>query len=198
MSTIMSDVIERKKALRKELRARRRQFAADLPREVSALVFNRPPRAVLDLVPQGATIGLYRADPGEAPAGGYIRYFWENGHPIALPRITTLAEDMTFRLHTDPMGESDLEEGPLGLRQPSTDAERVEPDVLLMPLVGFTTTGERLGQGGGFYDRYLAAHPNVVAIGMAWDVQEVPDLPLEPHDMKLTAIITQTRVLGPF
>lgn len=194
----MSDVIERKKALRKELRARRRQFAADLPKEVSALVFNRPPGRVLELVPEGATIGLYRSDPGEAPSAGYIRYFWEHGHAIALPRITTLAEEMTFRRHTDPMGESNLVEGPLGLRQPDADAELVEPQVLLMPLVGFTATGERLGQGGGFYDRYLAAHPGVIAIGMAWDCQEVDDLPLEPHDQQLSAIITQTRVLGPF
>jgi 5-formyltetrahydrofolate cyclo-ligase len=194
----MSDVIERKKALRKELRNRRRQFAADLPKEVSALVFNRPPGRLLDLVPEGATIGLYRSDPGEAPSAGYIRYFWEHGHTIALPRITTLAEEMTFRLHTDPMGESNLVEGPLGLRQPAEDAEIIEPQVLLMPLVGFTATGERLGQGGGFYDRYLAVHPGVIAIGMAWDVQEVDDLPLEPHDMRLSAIITQTRVLGPF
>lgn len=194
----MTDVIERKKALRKELRARRRQYAADLPREVSALVFNRPPGRVLELVPEGATIGLYRSDPGEAPSAGYIRYFWEHGHAIALPRITTLAEEMTFRRHTDPMGESNLVEGPLGLRQPDADAELVEPEVLLMPLVGFTATGERLGQGGGFYDRYLAAHPGVIAIGMAWDVQEVDDLPLEPHDQRLSAIITPTRVLGPF
>jgi 5-formyltetrahydrofolate cyclo-ligase len=194
----MTDVITRKKALRKELRARRRAFAAALPKEVSALVFNRPPGAVLDMVPEGATIGLYRADPGEAPSGGYIRFFHERGHPIALPRITTLAEPMTFHLHTDPFGESDLEEGPLGLRQPAAAAPMVQPDVLLMPLVGFTATGERLGQGGGFYDRYLAAHPAIVTMGMAWDVQEVDELPLEPHDMPLAAIITPTRVLGPF
>lgn len=194
----MTDVILAKKALRKELRARRNAFAASLPREVSALVFNRPPGRALELIPEGASIGLYRSDPGEAPSAGYIRFFYELGHPIALPRITTLAEDMTFRLHTDPFGESDLEEGPLGLRQPRSDAELVVPDVLLMPLVGFTATGERLGQGGGFYDRYLAANQDTIAIGMAWDVQEVPELPLEPHDMKLAAIITPTRVLGPF
>lgn len=194
----MTDVISAKKALRKELRAKRRDFAATLPREVSALVFNRPPGRALELIPEGASIGLYRSDPGEAPSAGYIRFFYELGHPIALPRITTLAEEMTFRLHTDPFGESDLEEGPLGLRQPRSDAEVVEPDVLLMPLVGFTATGERLGQGGGFYDRYLASHQDTIAIGMAWDVQEVPELPLEPHDMKLAAIITPTRVLGPF
>ena len=74
----------------------------------------------------------------------------------------------------------------------------VLPEVLFIPLVGFTASGDRLGQGGGYYDRYLAAHPETIAIGMAWDVQEVPELPTELHDMRLSAIVTPTRVLGPF
>lgn len=198
MSRLMSDVTDSKKALRKELRALRKRYAEELPREVSALVFNRPPSPVLDLIPEGAVIGLYRSDPGEARSAGYIRFFFERGHTIALPRIVGLGRPMTFHRHTDPFGETDLEEGPLGLRQPRADAEELVPDALLMPLVGFTARGDRIGQGGGFYDRYLAEHPGTIAIGMAWDVQEVPELPLEPHDMKLNAIVTNTRVLGPF
>jgi 5-formyltetrahydrofolate cyclo-ligase len=192
------EIAFRKKTLRTELRRKRREHAAGLPPQVSALVFNRPPAQIVKLVPEGATIGLYRSDPGEAPSGGYTRFFFERGHPIALPRVTTLDKPMEFRLHTDPYEESDLESGPLGLRQPGTGAPIVVPDVLFMPLVGFTAAGDRLGQGGGYYDRHLAAHPQTVALGMAWDIQEVPNLPLEGHDMRLTAIITPTRVLGPF
>lgn len=194
----MTDITDRKALLRNDLRARRRAFAAELPRAVSALVFRQPPAPVLALVPPGATIGLYRADPGEAPAGSYARYFFEHGHSLALPRVTKLAEPMRFHLHSDPFEESDLEPGPMGLRQPSGNLPEVVPDVLFMPLVGFTTQGERLGQGGGFYDRWLAAHPQTVAIGMAWDMQEVDELPIEDHDMPLSAIVTPTRVLGPF
>ena len=194
----MSDIVELKKQLRTELRRKRVAHAAALPAEVSALVFNRPPGPVLDLVPVNATIGLYRSDTGEAPSAGYIRFFFERGHPIALPRVTTLDKPMEFRLHTDPYEESDLEAGVWGLRQPRVDAPVVVPEVLFMPLIGFTTKGDRLGQGGGYYDRYLAAHPQTVAIGMAWDVQEVPELPTELHDMRLSAIVTPTRVLGPF
>jgi 5-formyltetrahydrofolate cyclo-ligase len=194
----MTDIAAHKAALRKDLRDRRRTFAATLAPQVSALVFNRPPRPLLEMVPQGATIGLYRADPGEAPTASYTRFFFEAGHPIALPRVTTLAEPMRFHLHTDPFAESDLVAGPLGLRQPAGDLPEVIPDVLFMPLVGFTMRGERLGQGGGFYDRWLAEHPQTLAIGMAWDMQEVAYLPLEDHDMSLSAIITPTRILGPF
>jgi 5-formyltetrahydrofolate cyclo-ligase len=191
-------VIERKKQLRDELRRKRKEHAAALPSEVSALVFNRPAGQVLDLVPEGATVGLYRSDEGEAPSRGSIRFFFERGNTIALPRVTTLDKPMEFRLHTDPYEESDLESGVWGLRQPGVNAPVLVPDVLFMPLVGFTAQGDRLGQGGGYYDRYLAAHPRTVAICMAWDIQEVPELPIELHDMRLSAIVTPTRVLGPF
>jgi 5-formyltetrahydrofolate cyclo-ligase len=194
----MSDIAELKKQLRTELRRKRVEHAAALPTEVGALVFHRPPGAVLELVPEGATIGLYRSDAGEAPSRGYIKFFFERGHPIALPRVTTLDQPMEFRRHTDPHEESDLEAGVWGLRQPGAGAPVVTPEVLFMPLVGFTAKGDRLGQGGGYYDRYLAAHPQTVAIGMAWDVQEVPELPTELHDIRLSAIVTPTRVLGPF
>lgn len=193
----MADISEQKTTLRTALRQARLEHAAALPREVNALVFNRPPRPVLDLVPEGATIGLYRAAEGEARTAGYIRFFFEAGHPVALPRVGG-GRTMTFHRHTDPYEESDLVPGRLGLLQPEAQAPVVEPAVLFVPLVGFTATGERLGQGGGFYDRYLLDHPDVIAIGMAWDVQEVPELPLAAHDMPLTAIVTPTRVLGPF
>src|SRR5690606_18221701 len=98
----------------------------------------------LEQVPEGATIGLYRSDPSEAPSAAYIRFFFERGHQIALPRVTTLAKPMEFRFHSDPYEESDLEGGPLGLRQPGTAAQIVIPDVLFMPLVGFTARGDRL------------------------------------------------------
>jgi 5-formyltetrahydrofolate cyclo-ligase len=192
------EIAERKKQLRDRLRRARLEHAAALPPEVSALVFSRPPAPVLELVPENATVGMYRSAAGEAPSGGYTRFFFERGHQIALPRVTTLDKPMEFRLHTDPYAESDLESGVWGLRQPREDAPVVVPEVLFMPLVGFTAKGDRLGQGGGYYDRHLAAHPQTVAIGMAWDIQEVDELPTELHDMRLSAIVTPTRVLGAF
>jgi 5-formyltetrahydrofolate cyclo-ligase len=192
------DIAQEKKDLRKRLRKARREHAAALAPEVSALVFKRPPAAVLDMVPAGATIGLYRADPGEAPASSYARFFTQAGHAIALPRVVRLETPMSFHLHTDPFGESDLEEGPMGLMQPPADAPVVVPEVLIMPLVGFTERGERMGQGGGFYDRWLAAHPGTITIGLAWDVQKVDALPMHEHDIPLRAIVTPTRLYGPF
>ena len=194
----MTDPVALKKDIRNRLRKERRAFSDSLPDAMRALVFNRPPAAIVAMVPKGATIGLYRADPGEAPASGYAKFFLERGHTIALPWLVDLQTPMIFRVHTDPYAESDLAKGYFGLMQGTEDAPVVEPDVLFMPLVAFTSRGERLGQGGGFYDKWLGAHPDVTRIGVAWDMQEVAELPVEPHDMNLTAIVTPTRVLGPF
>ena len=67
-----------------------------------------------------------------------------------------------------------------------------------MPLLGFTDRGERIGYGGGHYDRWLARNEPLAAIGLAWDCQLVEELPTEPHDRQLTAVITPTRLYGPF
>jgi 5-formyltetrahydrofolate cyclo-ligase len=189
---------EQKKKIRNRLRKARVEHAASLPPEVSALVFHRPPQAVLDLIPHDAVIGLYRADPGEAPANAYAKFFLERGHTIALPWLVDLQTPMIFRRHTDPYGESDLAKGYFNLMQGSENAPEVVPDVLFMPLVAFTADGHRLGQGGGFYDKWLGAHPGTIRFGLAWDMQEVPELPIEPHDMHLTGVITPTRLIGPF
>lgn len=187
-----------KAALRSELRAMRKEHAASLPEAMRGLVFRHPPAQLLEKIAPDATIGLYRATQGEAPAAAYAGFFHERGHTIALPRITTLNSPMTFHVHTDPFGDSDLVEGPMKLLQPAADAPQVLPQVLLMPLVGFTASGERLGQGGGFYDRWLAENPGTIAIGMAWDCQLVETLPTEPHDVTLDAVVTPTRFYGPF
>lgn len=73
----------------------------------------------------------------------------------------------------------------------------VVPDVVLVPCVGFTTSGYRLGYGGGYFDRWLAQHPHVTAIGVAWAIAEIADgdfVP-EPHDQPLTLIVTERGVV---
>ncbi len=187
-----------KPALRKALREARRAHVAALDPRVRALVLMRPPAALTAMVPPDATIGLYVAVPGEAPASGYARHFHEAGHTIALPWFGAADGAMEFRRWASPHLDELLEPGPYGMAQPAADAPLVVPDVLFVPLVGFTAGGARLGQGGGHYDRWLAAHPKVQAIGLAWDCQLVDTLPHEPHDRPLTAVVTPTRLFGPF
>ena len=60
-----------------------------------------------------------------------------------------------------------------------------------MPLLAFDATGHRLGYGGGYYDRTLAAHPGVPAIGIAYAAQRVAHVPAGPHDQPLQAIFSE-------
>jgi 5-formyltetrahydrofolate cyclo-ligase len=73
------------------------------------------------------------------------------------------------------------------------DGDAVEPDVVVVPCVGFTAAGHRLGYGGGYYDRWLAAHGHVVAVGVAWSSAEIElaTFAAEPHDVPLAFIVTE-------
>ncbi len=190
--------MQEKDSLRKQLRAKRRKHAESLPESMRGLVFRHPPASLLAMIPEGAIIGIYRSMPFEAPTISYAKYLYENGFSLSLPRFKTRNAAMEFAVFQDPFQESDLEVGPFGLMQPRQEAERLTPDLLIMPLVGFTERGERLGQGGGHYDRWLSRHPGTPAFGLAWDAQLCNDIPTEPHDIPLDAVITPTRFYGPF
>ena len=193
----MTEPVNEKARLRAMLRRARVAHEAALPDAVRALLFMRPPAALVELVPAGAVVSVYHPTRGEAPALGYARWFAERGHRIALPWFAARGAEMAFREWGNPYDEGTLVPDPYGAMQPAADAAELVPQVAICPLVGFTADGRRLGQGGGYYDRFLARTPGVVAIGIAWDCQLVEDLPSEPHDMPLRAVITPTRFYGP-
>lgn len=188
--------VDDKTTLRARLRNLRRTHVSELPASMHALLFLRPPSPLVALAPEGATVGLYHATPLEAPSRSYAKFFLEHGRTLALPRFADRQAPMEFRAWTDPFADADLETGPFGIPQPREDAPPVLPSMVFVPLIGFTADGLRLGQGGGHYDRWLAAHPGVVAVGMGWDCQLLEGLPAEPHDMRLDAVVTPTRLYG--
>ncbi|CAN5117491.1 hypothetical protein BH11PSE10_BH11PSE10_09090 [soil metagenome] len=78
---------------------------------------------------------------------------------------------------------------------PSSNGAVVIPDVVLVPCLGFTREGYRLGYGGGYFDRWLAAHPGVTSIGIAWGIGEA-SFAVQAHDQALTVIVTEAGVVG--
>lgn len=81
---------------------------------------------------------------------------------------------------------------------PSPRGKGVIPDLVLVPCVGFTPQGFRLGYGGGYFDRYLGKHPETCAVGVAWDQAQLPPgafVP-EPHDHALIAVFTPSHTWG--
>lgn len=81
---------------------------------------------------------------------------------------------------------------------PASDGEPVVPDVVLVPCVGFTSAGHRLGYGGGYFDRWLAQHPDATAVGVAWSIGAIDDgaaFTAQAHDRPLTLIVTERGVV---
>lgn len=183
-----------KAALRKKHRAARTEHVASLPQQLRALMLNRPPAPVAEMMPEGLTIGLYAPVGDEAPAFGWARWLSENDRKIALPWFESRDAPMEFRLWANPFVEEQLAIGPWGALQPLADAAPVTPAIAIVPLLAFTAEGHRLGQGGGHYDRWLDANPDVPAIGLAWDCQLADTLPIEAHDRILDAVVTPTRI----
>ncbi len=110
----------------------------------------------------------------------------------ALPVIADRARPMVFRCHR--LGEP-LMPDVMGVPAPPQSAGEVTPDVIFAPTLAFDRQGGRLGQGGGYYDRLIAslrANGPLLVIGLAYAGQEVPEVPMEPHDQRLDAILTET------
>jgi 5-formyltetrahydrofolate cyclo-ligase len=81
---------------------------------------------------------------------------------------------------------------------PSPEGRPCVPDVVLVPCLGFTRDGRRLGYGGGYFDRFLAAHPEVTAVGVAWSQAELDPalLNAQAHDIPLIGVVTEMQVFG--
>ncbi len=118
----------------------------------------------------------------------------DSGRQVALPAIAAKATPLMFRAWR--LGDT-LETKPFGLQEPLPSAPTLLPDILLVPLAAFDSAGYRIGYGGGYYDRTLDLYRKsrtVTAIGVAYDEQEVPLFPHEPHDQRLDYLITPTGV----
>lgn len=87
----------------------------------------------------------------------------------------------------------------IGIKQPDTHMHATMHtdvfDVVIVPVVGFDKSGNRIGMGGGWYDKFLAMHPNALKVGLAYDECELQKIEPEPHDVRLDYIITPTRLI---
>jgi 5-formyltetrahydrofolate cyclo-ligase len=112
--------------------------------------------------------------------------------PKALPFVQKLPPRMHYR-GWDGKAPAVVDEA----RIPASDGAEVTPDVVLVPCVGFTASGYRLGYGGGYFDRWMAAHPQVTTIGIAWAFSEVTgaDFEPQPHDRLLTLVLTERGIV---
>jgi len=127
-----------------------------------------------------------------------IRRCLENGQCVAVPLVDS-AQSTMIALQVIDL-EQDLQPGYYGIPEPdpakTTLVEGKEIDAVMLPGSVFDTAGGRLGYGGGYYDRFLVNDaPQASRIGLAFELQVVPAVPLEPHDQRLDYLITEKRTI---
>lgn len=141
-------------------------------------------------VPAGAIVSGFVAIGEEIDPLPLMLRLAGEGYALALPVMQSSRAPLLFRRWQpgDPTTEKAW-----GIREPLPAAPEVVPDVLLVPLLAFDAEGHRLGYGGGYYDRTLAAmraRRTIVAIGLAHDEQEVPAVPRLDFDQRLDWVLT--------
>ena len=176
---------EQKRALREQALATRARFDPALGHALVGILLNGPcaPRA-------GQVVAGFWALPGEIDIGPLLHALVSRGNPVCLPQTPPRGQPLTFRAWSP---GAPLQPGRFGTAHPSGPV--LVPDVLLVPLLAFDRTGARLGYGGGYYDRTLAALPGRPAIGCAFAAQEVPSVPTEPTDIPLQAVATESGLI---
>ncbi len=181
------DVLQAAKAAaRKIARARRAGLAnAEAPaRLAAALLAGHAP-------PKGAIIAGYWPMGEEMDPRPLMLALVARGHVLALPVTPPRCQPLSFRAWAPGAA---LRAGPMGTSEPGAGDE-LRPDILLVPLLAFDRAGRRLGYGGGYYDRTLAALPGAKAIGIAYAGQEMPEVPAGPQDFRLPLIATEAGVI---
>ncbi len=138
-----------------------------------------------------STIAGYAPIRGEIDPLPLMRSLAARGAALALPAISARNAALVFRAWEP--GEA-LVRGVFGIAEPPATVTEVVPDIVLVPLAAFDRAGHRIGYGAGYYDRTLAqlrdSRP-VTAIGLAFAVQEIPQVPALSHDVRLDYVLTE-------
>lgn len=183
-----------KASIRKNLLDQRRALSVSEVETKSAQILSRLINAnVLD-GPQ--VIMCYMDFRNEVQTEALIEYLWSLEKTVVLPKVNPVSNHLDlFSIE----GFKDMIQSKMGILEPADHLPMIHPtdiDLILAPGVGFDLKGYRMGYGGGFYDRLL---PQVRAdcqiIGLAFDVQVIEELPIEPYDQPMNAIMTETRYI---
>jgi 5-formyltetrahydrofolate cyclo-ligase len=198
---------EGKKALRTRIQAERDALTAEQHAEKSAHIC----RSIIDHVlgplaeqaSRSLTILGYVPFRSEVDIVPVLEWCWREGHRVGLPKVDRARQGMRM-YRTQSLSE--LETGAWGIREPKEHLpildELATVDAILMPGMAYDEHRNRLGYGGGFYDRFLArflewglAYPLLAAPAFEVQLTENNTMPVEPHDVPMDVIVTEHRIL---
>ena len=137
-------------------------------------------------------IGFYWPFKGEHDPRALARSLRDRGARLCLPVVVERARPLAFREWWPGMR---MASGVWGIPAPA-EGEWVQPEVLLVPLLGFDGAGYRLGYGGGYYDRTLAAMPaKPLAIGLGYELLRLTTIHPQPHDVPMDLVVTERQAV---
>ena len=176
-----------KKELRSEIVAARKNMTLEEVAKKSELICRRIMGT--SLYAKAMDICIYMPIRNEVDVTLLIPFAEEEGKEIWIPKV--IGEEMIFNAY-----EKDKIEvsGSFNIRESTSDRVLVpdENTLIIMPGAVFDRNGNRIGYGGGYYDRYLEKHPMCSTLAVCYDLQVVKELPAEPHDIKPQMIVTES------
>ena len=189
--------------IRQEVRTKRRQLNAEQQQEQANLLC-KTLIAQIDLE-YVKHIAIYLANDGELNTKPFINWCWKNKISVYLPVIHPFSKG--HLLFLEYAKTSVMIKNKYGISEPKLDVRTIvavnDIDIIFAPLVAFDQTGNRLGMGGGFYDRTLAVwyleyqqnkQTKPMPIGLAHNCQKVKAIPIENWDIPLPKIITPSTI----
>jgi 5-formyltetrahydrofolate cyclo-ligase len=187
-----SSIDEHKSELRKAVFARRDALPAAERQAAAEAIAARPfPVAIKP----GMFVSGFSPIRTEINPLPLLRRLEAAGVKLALPVVVGRGKPLVMRSYAfgDP-----LDAGVWGIREPRAEAPQVDPDILIVPLAAFDRSGNRIGHGAGYYDmtiNRLRSLKPVIAIGIAYAVQEVAEVPVTPRDARLDLVLTERDVI---
>ncbi|PKH22668.1 5-formyltetrahydrofolate cyclo-ligase [Enterobacterales bacterium CwR94] len=187
---------QRRQQLRQQIRQQRRALTPAQQQQAAHAVTAR----ALQYGPviNAHTVALFMSVDGELDTQPLIQALWEQGKTVCLPVLHPFSAGQLLFLRYS--ADTPLITNRLRIPEPPLDIQQLVPlaqlDVLMMPLVAFDTQGQRLGMGGGFYDRTLQCWQQYgfQRVGLAHDCQQVDSLPAQSWDIPLPAVLTPSRL----
>jgi 5-formyltetrahydrofolate cyclo-ligase len=185
-----------KAALRREILARRDALDLDSRARLSAAVLGRV--AALDAFRRARVVLGYASFASELDTRAFLHAVLAGGRALVLPRVERAARRLA--LHQVRDLDTELQPGPWGIPEPAPTRCRPvttgEIDFVLVPGVVFDHGGGRIGYGGGYYDRLLAAwlEPTPPLVAAAFELQVVPAVPVLATDRRVDLVVTESRI----
>ncbi len=197
--TTLTSAQQHRQQLRQQVRSRRNALSASEQAQASTGLLTQ--LLTLERFNQAKRVGLYLANEGELDLSPVVQLLWQRGVDCYLPVLHPFSKGHLLFLHYQ--RDSLLVNNRYGIAEPVLDVRNIMPvaelDLILCPLVAFDANGNRLGMGGGFYDRTLSRwrQPTSTAllpIGIAHCCQQVEQVPTEAWDIPLPIIATPAQI----